>query len=170
MMILIPASYSSLKKSLSVSSKSSASVQKQRYAPVFSPNAFSFFRYCLPKICQESGQAHPDAREMFRVFFVAASAKRKTIELSVGTHLINRIRVPLVGWLPDTLRCLVIHKRYLIGKHKRTMKTDRRECKCRKRAVRRESFRRSSVGSQGHGLSFAKMTSAFRIKGLPKGS
>jgi len=29
----------------------------------------------------------------------------------------------------------------------RLMKTDQRECKCRKRAVRRESFRWSSVGS-----------------------
>jgi hypothetical protein len=38
---------------------------------------------CLPKICQKSGQGHPDARKMFRAFFVAAGAKRKTRELSV---------------------------------------------------------------------------------------
>ena len=43
-MILMPDSYGSLKNSLSVSSKSSARVQKQRYAPVRSPNAFSFSR------------------------------------------------------------------------------------------------------------------------------
>src|SRR6266550_2297119 len=36
-------------------------------------------------------------------------------------------------------------------KPSRLMKTDQRECKCRKRAVRRESFTWSSVGSEGRG-------------------
>jgi hypothetical protein len=36
-------------------------------------------------------------------------------------------------------------------KASRLMKADQRECKCRKRAVRRESFRWSSVGSQSRG-------------------
>jgi hypothetical protein len=32
---------------------------------------------CLPKICQKSGQAHPNARKIFRAFFVAAGAQNE---------------------------------------------------------------------------------------------
>ena len=51
-------------------------------------------------ICQKSGQAHPDAGEMLRAFFVAG-AKRKTIELS-GRSLCTTARStePEVGYKP----------------------------------------------------------------------
>jgi hypothetical protein len=56
----------------------------------------------LPKICQKSGQAHPDAREMFRAFFVAAGATRKTIELSVRSLCTTASTHPEVGYKPQS--------------------------------------------------------------------
>jgi hypothetical protein len=46
------------------------------------PVAFTLEKL-FAKNLQKSGQAHPDAREIFRAFFVAAGSERKTIELSV---------------------------------------------------------------------------------------
>ena len=58
---------------------------------------------CLPKICQNSGQAHPDARKIFRAFFVAAGAKRKTMELSVRSLCTTaRSTDPEVGYKPQS--------------------------------------------------------------------
>jgi hypothetical protein len=58
---------------------------------------------CLPKICQNSGQAHPDARKIFRAFFVAAGVKRKTIELSVRSLCTTaRSTDPEVGYKPKS--------------------------------------------------------------------
>jgi hypothetical protein len=56
---------------------------------------------CLTKICQKSGQAHPDARKIFRAFFVAA--KPKTIELSVRSLCATaRSTDPEVGYKPQS--------------------------------------------------------------------
>ena len=48
-------------------------------------------------------QAHPDAREMFRAFFVVAGARRKTIELSVRSLCTTaRSTDPEVGYKPQS--------------------------------------------------------------------
>ena len=55
------------------------------------------------QICRKSGQAHPDAREMFRAFFVAVGAKRKTIKLSVRSLCTTaRSTDPEVGYKPQS--------------------------------------------------------------------
>jgi hypothetical protein len=69
---------------------------------ILRPIAFTLEKL-LPKICRKSGQAHPDAREMFRAFFVAAGAKRKTIKLSVRSLCTTaRSTDPEVGYKPQS--------------------------------------------------------------------
>jgi hypothetical protein len=52
----------------------------------------------LPKICQKSGQAHPDAREMFRAFFVAAGAKRKASPYNMPVYP-GALRIAVIRWV-----------------------------------------------------------------------
>jgi hypothetical protein len=55
------------------------------YASIFNSAAHRIHprKAVCQKFAKKSGQAHPDVRKIFRACFVAARAKRKTIELSV---------------------------------------------------------------------------------------
>jgi hypothetical protein len=72
-----------------------------RIVPPITFTLEKLFTKNLPK----SGQARPDAREMFRAFFVAAGAKRKTIELSVRSLCTTaRSTDPEVGYKTQHIR------------------------------------------------------------------
>jgi hypothetical protein len=54
-------------------------------------------------VCQKSGQDHPAAREMFRAFFVAAGAKRKTSPSNMPVYP-GALRIAVIRWSPASVQ------------------------------------------------------------------